>query len=362
MWNNFGAAPQATEAEVTLIGPGFGESVVIHLGSGEWMVVDSCVDRALTGRHSAPLQYLRSLGVDASSAVRLIVVSHWDDDHIRGIATLVDACPSARVCFSTSFTEREFSQFIETVSIGTAATDGANVSELRRVLNILGARNQPIVRATPGRTLLSTPHVRTWSPSDADAQEFLRFLAQSRPRGGEPLRRVVPGTPNLTSVVVSVHWEDQAILLGADMENHSDVNKGWGAIVREARLLEFEKAHLVKVPHHGSHTGHDDRMWNELLHPLPISKIAPFGRGREDRRPPKPEDVRRIFRLSSRLFITAQRSAEQPSKLDRSVVRSLREGNIKFTPKVPIGLVQSRRQPGADWRHTLFGTAVAPKI
>lgn len=33
--------PRLDEIEVSLLGPGYGESVVVHMGGGEWMVVDS---------------------------------------------------------------------------------------------------------------------------------------------------------------------------------------------------------------------------------------------------------------------------------------------------------------------------------
>lgn len=39
-----GSAPESDQFELTLIGPGYGESVVVHLGRGLWMIVDSCVD------------------------------------------------------------------------------------------------------------------------------------------------------------------------------------------------------------------------------------------------------------------------------------------------------------------------------
>lgn len=39
--------PVADELEVSVFGPGVGESVVVHLGHGDWMVVDSCLNPRL---------------------------------------------------------------------------------------------------------------------------------------------------------------------------------------------------------------------------------------------------------------------------------------------------------------------------
>lgn len=54
--------PENGVAEVTLIGGphGYGESVVIHLGNGEWIVVDSCVDPST--KECLPLLYLNKMG------------------------------------------------------------------------------------------------------------------------------------------------------------------------------------------------------------------------------------------------------------------------------------------------------------
>ena len=361
MWNDLGLPPQAAEIEVTLMGPGFGESVVVHFGNGEWMMVDSCIDRSDAARHPAGLKYLRALGVNVASAVKLVVVSHWDDDHVQGIAEVVAACTSAQFCASTAITGREFDRYVESVSLGATATAGGNVSNLRRVLELLRARDQAVKVATPGRRLHSGPNITSWSPSDHEAMLFLQFIAHSMPQAGQTLRKVVPGSPNLTSIVLSIDREDESILLGGDMEFHLDKRRGWGAIVTEAEGIGFVKGNLVKIPHHGSHTGHDDRMWSNLLKPTPISVIAPFGRGAIEKRPPKSEDVRRINRLSSKTFITAPRAIDKVRKMDRAVSRSLREGNIHFNGRTPLGIVQLRRLPGSAWQHTLFGSAIRTK-
>lgn len=50
--------PQNTQLEISLIGTGggYGESVVIHLGYNNWIVVDSCIDPFT--KRSIPLDYL----------------------------------------------------------------------------------------------------------------------------------------------------------------------------------------------------------------------------------------------------------------------------------------------------------------
>lgn len=67
----------------------------MHLGHGEWMVIDSCLTR--DSRRPVALEYLDALGVEVEIAVRLIVVSHFHDDHIQGIAEVARAARNADI-------------------------------------------------------------------------------------------------------------------------------------------------------------------------------------------------------------------------------------------------------------------------
>ena len=80
-----GTPPEKSEFEITFLGPGYGESIVLHVGSGIWVVVDSCIDSDGT---SSALNYLESIGLNPSRDVALIVATHWHDDHIRGMSQL----------------------------------------------------------------------------------------------------------------------------------------------------------------------------------------------------------------------------------------------------------------------------------
>ena len=75
--------PNADQVEVTLLGPGYGECAVIHLGNGHWALIDSCLDSD-TGRPAA-LSYLEGMGVDPATAVRLVLATHCHDDHVGGM-------------------------------------------------------------------------------------------------------------------------------------------------------------------------------------------------------------------------------------------------------------------------------------
>jgi beta-lactamase superfamily II metal-dependent hydrolase len=90
--------PKANELEISLFGPGIGECAVVHLCDDEWMIVDSC--RSIQSGNSVALDYLSSLGVDISTRVKHVVISHWHDDHIDGMAGIVREAVAAKVTCS----------------------------------------------------------------------------------------------------------------------------------------------------------------------------------------------------------------------------------------------------------------------
>jgi len=101
-------------------------------------LVDSCIETA-SGRPAA-LGYLKNLGIDLGSAVKLIVVTHWHDDHVRGLGTVVEQCREATIALSAALQQREFivlTQLYQDPAV--ARTSG--LRELIKVMEVLAASN-----------------------------------------------------------------------------------------------------------------------------------------------------------------------------------------------------------------------------
>ena len=122
--------PTSHQLEISVFGPGIGECVVVHVGDGDWIVVDSCLNRQ-SGRPVA-LDYLRSLGVDVASQVRLVVATHWHDDHIRGIAEILRAAESARFVNSAAYAFRDLLRVVE---LGNITAPVSSATEEYEVLS-----------------------------------------------------------------------------------------------------------------------------------------------------------------------------------------------------------------------------------
>jgi len=76
--------PAEDEIEISIFGPGRGESILVYLGYNRWIAVDSCVDQ-IDGSIPA-LAYLERIGVDIGHNVLLVIGTHAHDDHIAGIS------------------------------------------------------------------------------------------------------------------------------------------------------------------------------------------------------------------------------------------------------------------------------------
>jgi Metallo-beta-lactamase superfamily len=361
-WSDLGAAPAADQFEVSVFGPGFGECAVVHLGRGAWVVVDSCADPADT-RTPVPEAYLRAIGVDLGQ-VELIVATHWHDDHVKGLGRLVEICAAAKFSCANALLQDEFSEFIGEMSTGALSTEGAKVSEFRRVLR--ACRGRSIRYATGGRLLRAWPpgelmadecRVTALSPSDREYELFLAEIAKMRPKPGAPMRSAPRRTPNLASIVVNVSAGPVSVLLGADMEVHHDPQRGWSAAVEEG-IRVMQKASLFKVAHHGSVNGDHEGAWSRLLVDLPHAVVTPFNRLRDEQKLPTVEDLKRIREKSSRLFLTATpRLMGRRGQRDAAVARSLKESQINLRERsTELGMVRMRRN-GHAWGVELFGAA-----
>lgn len=340
------------EFELTLIGPGYGESAVLHGGDGRWLVVDSCVDS--DGRPS-PLRYLEGLGVDSAASVELVVATHWHDDHIRGMGSVVEACERAAFCCAGVLSRREFGALIEEWDLYRPSRLGSGTREFRRVLASLAERESRLQYAVAGRLLLSNDHlqVRALSPSRAAFQHFLDSIGNLLQRSARSVGQTPFLSPNQASVVLSVQAGDVAVLLGSDLPR-----AGWADIL-DGRAREAMKAVIFKVPHHGSPDADEPNVWHEMLaNPNPYAVLTPWRRGGRTR--PAPEDADRLLARTSNAYATSKSSAGRrirPAGLPEDFPAAASLVEVRSDPHP--GLIRCRKRAGADqrWRVQMFGDA-----
>ena len=345
-----GTPPEDDEFELTLLGPGYGESIVLHVGDGAWILVDSC------GRADAPaaLAYLRALGLNPASVVVLIVATHWHDDHIRGIAQMVEVCTNAAFCCSSVLCQEEFLTAVRALDRRHFASFGSGLREIHGTFSRLRAAGVHPVWALANRPILSEDRCQVWSlaPADEAFSSFLRALGRLLPPAGQAETRVPSLSPNDAAVVLWVTVGDIAVLLGSDLER-----RRWSTIVQDA-ARPAGKASAFKVPHHGSESAHEPRVWESLLEPEPVAVITPWRRGR--RVVPNRQDGRRILDLTANAYVSATVDSTTPVRRRvRMVERMVRESGIRIRRAPTPDAVRLRRRiaAGDSWEVERFGSA-----
>lgn len=214
--------------QVLLLGPGFGESVVVRV-PGEppgWMVVDSLLSDRRGQARCLPLEVLDDLGAEPD----LVLLTHAHSDHAGGMAQVVER-----------FRERTV---VGALQLDADTTASARVRKAAQVAEAAAAL----------RAIAQLPASRRWDLHGEPrplGEGTVTVVHPSRTRLDELLKMSSIG-PNRISSALLVQWREQSVLLGADLERPE-----W-ALLAHAQTLCI--CNPVKVPHHGS-AGAFDTAW-----------------------------------------------------------------------------------------------------
>ncbi|SBW27203.1 hypothetical protein FDG2_5218 [Candidatus Protofrankia californiensis] len=344
--------PDPDEFELSVFGPGYGECLVIHLGNRRWMVIDSCVRKRT--EVSVAVEYLDALDVKIEKSVQAVVATHWHDDHVRGLHTVVRRAENAIFYCSSAFRSNEFLALVDrTPALPSKHSSGT--SELRMISREIDARRRsggralsPIRSSTRLFMCDDSPVVAVWalSPSDEDIARGVEHIASLIPLGNDPgLHRVPSLHPNDTSIALLIELSDGCgVLLGADLEHFpSDRMRGWHAALDNPGRPNIRSV-VFKVPHHGAVSSHCPEVWEHLLEADPLCVLSPFQLG--SRNLPTPEDLARLQKLSSLVLISAG-NTEIHARRERSVEKKILS-SVKSIRSIgqEIGHIQLRRREG----------------
>lgn len=335
--------PPPNEFELSLFGPGYGECAILHIGENEWIIVDSCLngsrDRAVA------LEYFDMLGIDVREHVKLILVTHWHDDHIGGAAQLLRNCSAAKFACSGALDCDEFLQLVAFGKSVKLVEHKSGLSEFSQIIDELNNRNQVSTSSGPdhwacegqllyARKSMPTVEVYARSPSAQTITDTKGSISRLLPHAGQSIRPFHSTDPNERSVVVLIITEGIRVLLGADLEVGSDESRGWHAVISSAEK-HAAKAHVYKVAHHGSPNADCTEIWTELLEQDPMAIVTPYARGSQPR--PSAADVRRLKERSKRVYCTTWPIVRSPPRRHKTVERTMKEvaRNRRAFPRVP---------------------------
>jgi len=364
------SAPSLDEVEISIFGPGYGESILCHLGNNCWIIVDSCLDPV--SKQPYPLTYLKSIGVNSETSVKHIIATHWHDDHIRGLGNIVEECKSADFICSEALKSNEFLTLVSAYGKRSMMTS-SGADEFYKVLQTLerytpqktprfAIEDRCLKRVLPENSVLRLPcEIHSLSPSDYSVLLTKIEIAKLIPKERATKRRVLEISPNHISVVLLIIIGDLYILLGSDLEETGNAQTGWTKIVNSRSILRM-KASLFKIPHHGSKNADLPDVWTEMLNSQPLSVLTPFVKG--DVYLPTKNDVIRICRRTDNGYITALPRWKKSRRRPTPVEKTIRESGIKIKQyNQTHGQIRIRTKPteGLNLTVDLYGEALMLK-
>jgi beta-lactamase superfamily II metal-dependent hydrolase len=121
--------------------------------------------------------------------------------------------------------------------------------------------------------------------------------------------------------------EGVSAILGADLEtSKTNPLTGWDAVVNSG-VKPQTRAKFVKVPHHGSKTGHHPKFWSDLAEENPVGILTEFS----SHSLPLERDIDRLKSLTSELYCTTVPKVKIP-KRDKTIEKTM--NNVVRTRRV----------------------------
>lgn len=287
--------------EILVFECGYGESILIRTDTGKYIVVDSFINTE-TGNPIA-IDYLKSVN-ESLNKIKCIVVTHFHDDHIKGITTIIKEASDAEVVLNPiAFKSRKVLNYIaETQTID--GIQNHTTSEAFRLINFLEKNNVKRTWAISNRIIYSDEDsenfsIESLSPHDESIDKHLLSIENSN---FDIVKNFIK-LENLMSVVLLVRSKNCSILLGGDCTSEDEPFEGWETICTKFSKragISRVKADTFKIPHHGSATGQCERVWDEVLIKNPISVLTSFNKGKKV---PNDLEIEWILSKTDKLYI-----------------------------------------------------------
>ncbi|MCP3137038.1 MBL fold metallo-hydrolase [Pyxidicoccus xibeiensis] len=296
---------------VFVAGPGQGEGIAIALPERGWLLVDGCA----TSDGRFPLEViLQRWRSPTDDPVEAMVLTHPHEDHIEGVAELLEALAPEKVAVTAG--DAPGSTLLKVaLTLMRAAPAGNTHTQLlaRKVIAALAAiegwealHPGGLVGLVDGQLLLSKSDVRVHvrAPDPAGLKELLR---------PEKLGHRLRAEANHLSLVLEVCFGDLRLVLTGDLpflrgKGGAAVPTGWQAVSRRHPHLGVHQG--LKVPHHGSTEAMHPGWMTPQKEPARAWLVTPYNSSRLPRLT-QLEGLPRLLEHESEVLLTALPASKQ---------------------------------------------------
>lgn len=299
--------PSPHEIEVSTFGSGIGEAITFHYNN-TWILIDSCINN--TCQQPASLQYLKNINVDYHKDVKLVILTHWHDDHIRGMGRLIEECKNSKIVIPSIFKNKDFLSLFS-VFAKTKMVCHNGVDECKHLIKYIISNGREFQTANCDTLLYcelfdETDKISVYALSPSAIAEIksaasISSIFQDKIKMSKA--RIATPNHNLCSVASLINIKNFSLLFGADLEYCNNDQIGWNHVLKSSNVIKNKKSLFYKISHHGSLTGDSPNIWNDLLTPNPISTLTPFCKGRK--KLPSSEDLVRITKRTTKAYLTS---------------------------------------------------------
>ena len=404
--------PAFDEIEVTLIGgtAGYGESILMHIGNGDWVVIDSCVN-VKTGE-SAPISYLNDLNVDISQHVLYVLCTHWHDDHIKGLSSILEQCTSKTV-FALSCSDDREKWVYEMLNAYNYLGKSTVLNELTSTIAKANEKGIKVLPVKQDSLVFNVNGVKAHalSPSDEVVKKFEEEVASAQMKYHKVLAqviklksmdahtiqeatileeetinsfaglieeridkgKVIQEAANLLMykdtkrveqndrcVALLVSFNNHHIVLGADLENKTASGvTGWMSVAKCSSMNGISSG-LFKIPHHGSETGYCNFFLKSFIKNDATMKLTAWAKG--DKLIPELEMLGKYYAHSQQMYITTTALFTKNNKEENKSIKKEMERTTEaiYELRPQLGLIRSRMKinsPSDIWQTDYFGSA-----
>ena len=348
--------------DIVVFGRGNGESILVELEPEHWMVIDCFINP--TTKEPAAISYLKSLKLDPIKVIKTIVITHFHEDHVKGMQTLIsNSNPIAKVYMPDALTSKEAISYYVSLDVINGYDDISKVREMCSILEYMEKENRFVIRLNQDKLIFDNEYhsVTALSPSDYDSQEAnKKFIAENiAPRSTVSLS-AINTNPNHFSISLNIENKvtKKSILCGGDLEISKDQKGGWDAAIKSIKAPQKKAIQVFKVPHHGSETAFHKETWDHYTDPNVIAIITTYGSSSL----PRNEYIEKFKTYTPNVVCTTKPKYNKKNVMSPSALKTLKKIKnsitiCNVTPKDAFGFIIGKHSTQSI-TYTLHGDAL----